>query len=100
MTVGDKQESPRWTPTFDMRKRDPWQYYRYKDGMDGGLDNPLGARAIYLYRRQARHPSAIHGTNQPQSIGSAASNGCFRMINDHVIDLYTRVKVGAPVVVL
>jgi lipoprotein-anchoring transpeptidase ErfK/SrfK len=99
-TVGDKQEWPRWIPTLDMQKREPQHYGQYKDGMDGGPDNPLGARAIYLF--QGRHDThiRIHGTNQPQSIGSAASNGCFRMINDHVIDLYNRVKLGTPVVVL
>ena len=100
VTVGDKQEWPRWIPTFDMQKREPWKYGRYKDGMDGGPDNPLGARAIYLFEGKHDTHLRIHGTNQPQSIGSAASNGCFRMINDHVIDLYTRVKLGAPVVVL
>ena len=100
VTVGDKQEWPRWTPTFDMRMRDPWKYRRYRDGMDGGPDNPLGARAIYLFEGKHDTHLRIHGTNQPRSIGSAASNGCFRMINDHVIDLYTRVKLGAPVVVL
>jgi lipoprotein-anchoring transpeptidase ErfK/SrfK len=68
--------------------------------MNGGPDNPLGARAIYLYQGRQDTHLRIHGTNQPQSIGSAASNGCFRMINDHVMDLYRRVKLGTPVVVL
>jgi len=99
-TVGDKQEWPRWIPTLDMQKREPKHYGQYKDGMDGGPDNPLGARAIYLFQGKHDTHIRIHGTNQPQSIGSAASNGCFRMINDHVIDLYKRVKLGTPVVVL
>ena len=99
-TVGDKQEWPRWIPTLDMQKREPKHYGQYKDGMDGGPDNPLGARAIYLFQGKSDTHIRIHGTNQPQSIGSAASNGCFRMINDHVIDLYNRVKLGTPVVVL
>jgi lipoprotein-anchoring transpeptidase ErfK/SrfK len=99
-TVGDKQEWPRWIPTLDMQKREPKHYGQYKDGMDGGPDNPLGARAIYLFQGKKDTHIRIHGTNQPQSIGSAASNGCFRMINDHVIDLYKRVKLGTPVVVL
>jgi len=98
--VGDKQEWPRWIPTLDMQKREPKHYGQFKDGMDGGPDNPLGARAIYLYSGRQDTHLRIHGTNQPQSIGSAASNGCFRMINDHVIDLYRRVKIGTPVVVL
>jgi lipoprotein-anchoring transpeptidase ErfK/SrfK len=99
-TVGDKQEWPRWIPTLDMQKREPKHYGQYKDGMDGGPENPLGARAIYLFQGRSDTHIRIHGTNQPQSIGSAASNGCFRMINDHVIDLYNRVKLGTPVVVL
>jgi lipoprotein-anchoring transpeptidase ErfK/SrfK len=98
--VGDKQEWPRWIPTKEMQQREPKKYGQYKDGMDGGPDNPLGARAIYLYQGKQDTHLRIHGTNQPQSIGSAASNGCFRMINDHVMDLYRRVKLGTPVVVL
>lgn len=100
VTVGDKQEWPRWIPTKEMQQRDPRKYGQYKDGMDGGTENPLGARAIYLYQGKKDTHLRIHGTNQPQSIGTSASNGCFRMINDHVMDLYTRVKVGTPVVVL
>jgi lipoprotein-anchoring transpeptidase ErfK/SrfK len=100
VTVGDKQEWPRWIPTLDMQKREPKHYGQYKDGMDGGAENPLGARAMYLYSGRKDTHLRIHGTNQPQSIGTAASNGCFRMINDHVIDLYKRVKIGTPVVVL
>lgn len=98
--VGDKQEWPRWIPTVDMQKREPKKYGQYKDGMPGGPDNPLGARAIYLHQGRLDTHIRIHGTNQPQTIGTASSNGCFRMINEHVMDLYRRVKVGAPVVVL
>jgi len=98
--VGDKQEWPRWIPTLDMQKREPKHYGQYKDGMNGGADNPLGARAIYLYDGKHDTHLRIHGTNQPQSIGSAASNGCFRMINDHVIDLYKRVRIGTAVVII
>ncbi len=98
--IGDKQEWPRWIPTKEMQQREPRKYGQYKDGMPGGPDNPLGARAIYLY--QGRHDThvRIHGTNQPQSIGTNASNGCFRMVNEHVKDLYSRVKVGTEVVVM
>jgi lipoprotein-anchoring transpeptidase ErfK/SrfK len=99
-TVGDKQEWPRWTPTKEMQQREPVKYGRYKDGMDGGLANPLGARAIYLFQGKRDTHVRIHGTNQPQTIGTASSNGCFRMINDHVIDLYRRVRIGTKVVVL
>lgn len=98
--VGDKQEWPRWFPTKAMQEREPKKYGRYKDGMDGGGENPLGARAIYLYQGKRDTHVRIHGTTQPQTIGSASSNGCFRMINEHVIDLYNRVRKGTPVVVL
>lgn len=98
-TVGAKQPWPRWIPTKEMVARDPKQYARYTDGMDGGPDNPLGARAIYLYQGKQDTYLRIHGTTQPQSIGTASSNGCFRMINEHVMDLYTRVQMGAEVVV-
>jgi lipoprotein-anchoring transpeptidase ErfK/SrfK len=98
--VGDKQEWPRWYPTVEMQKRDPAKYGIYPEGMDGGPDNPLGARAIYLYQGKKDTHVRIHGTNQPQSIGTAGSNGCFRMINEHVIELYNKVKVGTEVIVL
>jgi len=98
--VGDKQEWPRWIPTKEMQEREPKKYGQYKDGMPGGGENPLGARAIYLYDGRKDTHLRIHGTIAPQSIGTNASNGCFRMINDHVIDLYRRVKVGTNVVVL
>ena len=99
-TVGDKQEWPRWIPTKEMQEREPKKYGQYKDGMDGGPDNPLGARAIYLFQGKQDTRIRIHGTNQPQTIGSASSNGCFRMVNEHVMDLYRRVRLGTPVVVL
>lgn len=99
-TVGDKQEWPRWIPTKEMIKREPHKYAKYADGMDGGPNNPLGARAIYLYQGKRDTYIRIHGTNQPQTIGSASSNGCFRMFNEHVMELYGKVKMGAEVVVL
>jgi lipoprotein-anchoring transpeptidase ErfK/SrfK len=99
-TIGDKQEWPRWIPTLDMQKREPKHYGQYKDGMPGGLTNPLGARAMYVYQGKRDTHIRIHGTIQPGSIGTSASNGCFRMFNDQVMDLYRRVKVGTPVVVL
>lgn len=100
VTVGDKQEWPRWIPTKEMQERDPKQYGRYKDGMPGGGMNPLGARAIYLYDGKKDTHLRIHGTIAPQTIGTSSSNGCFRMINEHVMDLYRRVRVGTKVVVL
>ncbi|MBE7185502.1 MAG: L,D-transpeptidase [Methylobacterium mesophilicum] len=100
VTVGDKQEWPRWIPTKEMQDRDPKKYGQYKDGMPGGLNNPLGARAIYLYDGKKDTYLRIHGTTEPQSIGSSASNGCFRMVNEYVQELYNRVKLGTNVVVL
>ena len=98
--VGDKQEWPRWIPTKEMQEREPKKYGQYKDGMPGGGENPLGARAIYLYEGKKDTHLRIHGTIAPQTIGTNSSNGCFRMVNDHVIDLYRRVKIGTQVVVL
>ncbi|TPK56960.1 MULTISPECIES: L,D-transpeptidase [unclassified Mesorhizobium] len=100
VAVGDKQEWPRWIPTLDMQKREPKHYAQYKDGMPGGGQNPLGARAIYLYDGKKDTHLRIHGTIAPQSIGTSASNGCFRMMNEHVMDLYSRVKVGTKVVII
>jgi lipoprotein-anchoring transpeptidase ErfK/SrfK len=95
-----KVEWPSWTPTPAMLKREPAKYTRYRDGMPGGPGNPLGARAMYLYQGKRDTSIRIHGTTQPWSIGQAASNGCFRMVNEHVIDLYGRVRTGTTVVVL
>ncbi|MEM1039252.1 MAG: L,D-transpeptidase [Pseudomonadota bacterium] len=97
--VGRKAKWPRWTPTKNMMRRNP-RYRRYAKGVPGGPRNPLGARAIYLYRGKRDTMYRIHGTTAPWSIGQAVSNGCVRMLNDHVKDLYNRVSVGARVVVL
>ena len=67
--VGDKQEWPRWIPTKEMQEREPRKYGQYKDGMPGGPDNPLGARAIYLFQGKKDTHVRIHGTNQPETIG-------------------------------
>ena len=67
--------------------------------MPGGLNNPLGARALYIYFGGRDSGYRIHGTNQPKSIGWAASSGCFRMINQDVVDLYERTPTGAQVIV-
>lgn len=98
-TVGRKAEWPSWTPTANMIRREP-RYRQYAGGMPGGPNNPLGARALYLYRRGNDTMFRIHGTNQPSSIGHAMSSGCIRMLNHDVIDLYERVPVGAQVVVI
>ena len=98
--VGRKGEWPAWTPTPNMIRREPEKNRKYAGGMAGGLNNPLGARAMYLYRGGNDTMFRLHGTNQPQSIGHAMSSGCIRMLNHDVIDLYERVPVGARVVVL
>lgn len=98
--VGDKQEWPRWIPTKDMQKRNPKEFGKYKDGMAGGPSNPLGARAIYIYQDGRDTHVRIHGTNEPWTVGHPVSNGCFRMFNEQVMQLYRHVHVGTPVVVL
>lgn len=94
-SIGRKVEWPNWTPTPEMIERNPAQYEQYADGMPGGPTNPLGARAIYFYQGVVDTAIRVHGTIVPSSIGSSASNGCFRMYNSHVIDLYNRVPLGA-----
>ncbi len=99
-TVKAKVEWPSWTPTPSMIKRAPDKYARYRDGMPGGPGNPLGARAIYLYQGKRDTHIRIHGTTQPWTIGKAASNGCFRMVNEHIMDLFERVSIGTQVIVI
>ena len=94
--VGRKSEWPRWIPPKQMLQRRP----DLPEEMDGGLDNPLGARALYLFQGTKDTLFRIHGTNEPDSIGKAVSSGCIRMMNADAIDLYERVKVGTRVVVL
>ena len=91
LKISRKQEWPDWTPPPEMIARQPY-LPRF---MAGGPGNPLGARALYLGATVYR----IHGTNQPQTIGSAVSSGCFRLVNNDVIDLFERVPVGTKVVV-
>ena len=90
--VSAKKEWPAWTPPSQMLRRRP-DLPRH---MKGGPENPLGARAMYLGSSLFR----IHGSNEPETIGTAVSSGCFRLTNDDVIDLYDRVRVGAKVIVL
>ncbi|MBV8963555.1 MAG: L,D-transpeptidase [Hyphomicrobiales bacterium] len=90
--ISMKREWPDWTPPSQMLRRRP-DLPRH---MAGGLDNPLGARALYLGSTLFR----IHGSNEPETIGQAVSSGCIRMTNDDVTDLYDRVRVGTRVVVL
>ena len=91
LRITRKQEWPDWTPPPEMIERQPY-LPRF---MAGGPGNPMGARALYLGTTVYR----IHGTNQPQTIGSAVSSGCFRLVNGDVIDLYDRIPVGTKVIV-
>jgi lipoprotein-anchoring transpeptidase ErfK/SrfK len=95
-----KAEWPSWKPTRDMIRRNPDRYARFADGVPGGPENPLGARALYLYRDGRDTYYRIHGTTEPWSIGKSVSNGCIRMLNEHVMQLYDQVPVGTPVTVL
>ncbi len=102
-TIDVKKEWPTWRPTDEMIERDPVTYAKFKDNdyvQPGGDDNPLGARALYLFQNGVDTYFRIHGTTQPQTIGHAVSNGCIRMLNEHVIDLYARVPVGTVVTVV
>ncbi|MFM8745941.1 MAG: L,D-transpeptidase [Aestuariivirga sp.] len=97
--VGRKVMWPRWTPPKEMIARSP-EKAKWANGMPGGPDNPLGARALYLYQNGNDTLYRIHGTTEPMSIGKNASSGCIRMINQDVIELYRRVPIGSRVVVL
>ena len=97
--IGRKEMWPSWTPTAEMIERIP-KYAAYSGGMPGGIENPLGARALYLYRDGQDTHFRIHGTNEPYSIGTAVSSGCIRLLNHDIIDLYARVALGTPIVVL
>lgn len=102
-TIEVKKEWPTWRPTNEMIERDPGTYGSFKDNdhvQPGGPSNPLGARALYLFQNGRDTYFRIHGTNQRDSIGRAASNGCIRMWNEHVIDLYERVPIGTVVTVV
>ena len=94
--VERKAEWPSWTPPADMIKRRP----DIPHFMKGGIENPLGARAMYLFNGKGDTGFRIHGTNEPDTIGQAVSSGCIRLMNADVIDLYNRIRVGAKVVVL
>lgn len=97
--VGLKRRWPRWLPPQSMVERDV-HAATWANGMPGGPDNPLGARAIYLYANGIDTLFRIHGTNDPLSIGKAMSSGCVRMLNEDVADLFDRVNKGTHVVVL
>jgi lipoprotein-anchoring transpeptidase ErfK/SrfK len=98
--VGRMAENPTWTPPPEMVARDP-NAAKWAAGMPGGRpDNPLGPRAMYLYEGDSDTIYRIHGTIEPWTIGLDVSSGCIRLNNDDIVDLYSRVSVGAKVIVL
>ena len=99
-SIERKAKWPSWRPTDNMIRREPKKYARYAKGVPGGPTPPLGARALYLYRGGRDTYYRIHGTTQPDTIGRSVSNGCIRMINEHVIDLFDRVPLGTTVIVI
>lgn len=98
--VRRKQEWPTWTPPAEMRRREAAKGRILPVSMKGGLNNPLGARALYLYQGGRDTLYRIHGTNEPWSIGLSLSSGCIRMLNKDVEDLYARTNLGSKVIVV
>ncbi len=107
--IGSMQQWPRWHPPDEMIARDP-ELQKYKTtydrkndawlgGMEPGLNNPLGARAMYIYQNRKDTLYRIHGSPEWNSIGKSVSSGCVRMINQDVIDLFARASIGTPIVV-
>ena len=100
VSVGRKAEWPTWTPPPEMIARERQRGRILPAQMDGGIGNPLGARALYLYKNGNDTQFRIHGTSEPWTIGLNVSSGCIRLLNKDVVDLYNRAKIGAKVVVL
>jgi len=103
--VGAKREWPTWIPTPDMMEREPDRYENFQEGeifekgQPGGIRNPLGARALYLFNKSGHDTYLrIHGTNNPRTIGIAVSNGCARLVNDQITELYENVPLNTRVV--
>ncbi|MBP2235506.1 lipoprotein-anchoring transpeptidase ErfK/SrfK [Sinorhizobium kostiense] len=98
--VGRKAEWPSWTPPAEMRAREAAKGRILPITQEGGIDNPLGARALYLYKGGRDTIFRIHGTNQPWTIGQNMSSGCIRMMNEDVEHLYDRAPIGTKVIVI
>lgn len=96
--VAMKREWPVWTPPAPMIKRQP-ELVKWRGGQPGGLQNPLGARALYLFNKGGDTGYRLHGTPEWASIGKSMSSGCIRLMNQDIIDLYNRAEVGAKVIV-
>ena len=99
-TIGRKAQWPTWTPTANMIRREPERYGPYASGLPGGPANPLGPRALYLYKGGRDTYFRLHGTVEPYTIGTNVSSGCIRLMNQDIIDLYNRVDSGTKVVVI
>ena len=97
--VAWKREWPTWTPPAEMIEREP-ELERWRQGMPPGLENPLGARALYIFQDGADTLYRLHGTSEAWTIGKAVSSGCVRLLNQDVIDLYGRVPTPAPILVV
>ncbi len=97
--IGRKEKWPHWTPTAHMMAAIP-RYRHYAGGLPGGPENPLGPRALYLYQNGHDTYFRLHGTTEPETIGTAVSSGCIRLFNQDIIDLYNRVPVGTHVTVI
>ena len=100
VTISNKRKWPSWMPTPTMMRRDPDRYGNLGGGLAPGPSNPLGARALYLYRDGHDSLFRIHGSYEAWSIGQAMSSGCIRMLNHDVIDLYDRVTIGTKVIAI
>ena len=98
--IGRTAVWPHWAPTPNMIAVQPQRYGPVKAGLPGGIDNPLGARALYIHRDGQESNYRVHGTDDPSSIGEAVSSGCIRLFNHDIIDLHARVARGAPIMVL
>ena len=97
--INHKRAWPTWTPPSEMIEREP-ELEEWRNGMPPGLENPLGARALYIYQDGRDTLYRLHGTGQPETIGKAVSSGCVRLLHQDVIDLYNRVPDKSPIVVL
>lgn len=98
LTIRRKAEWPSWTPTQNMIRLEPELYGPYRNGLPGGHPrNPMGSRALYLYEGNRDTYYRIHGTMQPETIGTGFSSGCVRLVNEHIAELYEDVPVGTQV---
>lgn len=96
-TIKRKARWPSWTPTANMVATEPELYAQFRNGVPGGIGNPLGSRALYLYEGNRDTMYRIHGTMDPSSVGKATSAGCIRLFNQDILDLYERIPIGATV---